>query len=272
MSGGFIQAVRRALGALVSLLSLSAGPAAAETFVLVHGAFQNGAAWEQVRERLERSGHSVEVVSLPGRAGESAQAQTLDGYRDAVLAVVRAQSEPVILVGHSFGGITISSVAEAAPERVRLLVYVAAYLPQSGQSLQSLAAEDRGNKFTQENFVVAPDYSTASVLARDAALIFANDARGALRDRIASALAPEPLAPMATPVIVRAERFGRVPRVYIHTLRDNAVSHSLQLLMVERSPVFASYQLNSGHTPQLTRTRQLTGLLIRAARERGTHE
>jgi pimeloyl-ACP methyl ester carboxylesterase len=191
--------------------------------------------------------------------------QSLERCSDAVLQVVRAQPEPVILVGHSFGGMTISAVAEAAPERIRRLVYLAAYLPRTGESLQTLSAEDHDNKFTQENFVVAPDYSTAHVLARDTALIFANDARSARQAAIAGSLQPEPLAPMAMPVSLTAERFGRVSRAYVFTLRDNAISLPMQRRMVERTPVAESFEINAGHAPFATQPRRLVRILLQIA-------
>jgi pimeloyl-ACP methyl ester carboxylesterase len=241
--------------------------ARADTFVIVHGAFQNARAWDDVVRRLKRAGHKAIAVDLPGRGGADARTQTLTGYRDAVLSVVKTQSESVILVGHSFGGITISEVAEAAPEKIKKLIYVAAYLPRKGDSLQSLSGEDKDNKFTKENFVVAPDYSTANILARDGALIFANDAKGARQAAIANALMLEPLAPMAGQSTVTPEKFGTVSKAYIFTLRDNAVSLLLQRRMVERTPVARSYEINAGHAPFLTQPAQLTAILIKAARE-----
>lgn len=240
----------------------------AETFVLVHGAFQDATCWDPVVTRLQRAGHTAIAVQLPGRGndGLAPATVTLDAYRAAVLKVVEAQAEPVVLVGHSFGGITLSAVAEAAPERVRRLVYVAAYLPRSGESLQSLSGEDHENRFTKENFVLAPDYSTAQVLERDRVLIFANDAKSELAARIAQSMIPDPLPPMGTPVTLTAERFGRVPKVYIHTLRDHAVSPALQRVMVERTSVAATFTIDSGHAPYATQPARLTKLLIRAAR------
>jgi pimeloyl-ACP methyl ester carboxylesterase len=249
------------------LVAIAPVAARADTFVLVHGAFQNAHAWDDVVRRLKRAGHKAIAVDLPGRGGAEARTQTLSGYRDAVLRVVNAQSEPVVLVGHSFGGITISEVAEAEPERVKLLIYVAAYLPRKGDSLQSLSGEDRDNKFTKENFVVAPDYSTANVLPRDGALIFGNDATGARKAAIAKGLLLEPLAPMAGQSTVTPEKFGTVAKAYVFTLRDNAVSLPLQHRMVERTPVAHSYEINTGHSPFATQPAQLTAILIKAARE-----
>lgn len=252
---------------LALLVVIAPIAARADTYVIVHGAFQNAHAWDDVVRRLKRAGNKAIAVDLPGRGGADAKAQTLTGYRDAVLSVVNTQSEPVVLVGHSFGGLTISEVAEAAPDKIKKLIYVAAYLPRKGDSLQSLSGEDKDNKFTKENFVVAPDYSTANVLARDGALIFANDAKGPKQTAIANALMLEPLAPMAGQSTVTAEKFGTVSKAYIFTMRDNAVSLPLQHRMVARTPVAHSYEINAGHSPFLTQPARLTAILIKAARE-----
>ncbi len=109
-----------------------AGPATAGTTIIVHGAFQDAKAWTAVADELRKSGEEVIGVDLPGRNGEGLDPHTLtlDSYRDAVLSAIGDRTG-VVLVGHSFGGFTISAVAEAAPEKVTRLIYVAAYVPVS---------------------------------------------------------------------------------------------------------------------------------------------
>jgi pimeloyl-ACP methyl ester carboxylesterase len=63
-----------------------------------------------------------------------------------VLAAIAGEKRPVVLVGHSFGGMTISNVAESAPAKIKTLVYVAAYLPANGQSLLALSQTDHESK------------------------------------------------------------------------------------------------------------------------------
>src|SRR4029453_5006580 len=77
--------------------------------------------------------------------------------------IVDAQQEPVILVGHSRGGIVITEVAEHRPDRIRSLVYVSAFLPRNGESLFDLAAKAVGS-LIPPNMVMSDD-KTSSVVA-----------------------------------------------------------------------------------------------------------
>jgi alpha-beta hydrolase superfamily lysophospholipase len=261
---------------LSTALCVAAAPSAAETFVLVHGAFQSAADWEATAAAMRAAGDAVVAVNLPGRAGDGRALGTVQ-FADHVEAVARAVADAaaadpdgkVTLVGHSFGGLVISAVAEADPAPLAGLVYVAAYLPQvgtvPGDSPQTLAQADHHGGWQPDSFVVAPDYSTASVLHRDRAALFANDADPVLAERIAAAMVDEPLAPLATPVPPTAAAFGTVRAAYVVTLRDRAVSTDFQLTMLGRGAVAEAVPLDAGHAPQLTAPDALAVAIRRAA-------
>ena len=256
--------------ALAVGLSFATGMASADTFVLVHGAFQDGASWAAVAEGLTTAGHTAIAVTLPGRGeGKSPGEVTMADHVAAVKVAVDGAGGPVVMVGHSFGGMVISAVAEADPSKITTLVYVAAYLPRvgttPGDSMQDLAMSDHHGAWQKDSFVVAADYSTASVNPRDRAAIFANDADAAAAEAIASAMVDEPLAPLETPVALTAERFGTVRAAYVVTLRDEAVSTDLQLTMIGRGLVHEAVPQDTGHVPQITAPDALVQALIRAA-------
>lgn len=259
--------ILKSLALAAALAAFAAGAARAGTTVIVHGAFQTAAAWTDVADRLRATGEEVIVVDLPGRPGDLVDPHglTLEGYRDAVLAAL-GDRQAVTLVGHSFGGFTISAVAEAAPDKVRRLVYVAAYVPANGESLQTLSATDEGTKFTGENFVLAADYGSASVLPRDRVLIFANDADDGTAKAIADGLVAEPLPPMAAPVMLTESRFGTVAKAYVRTLRDHAVSPALQDRMIARAGITDVVDLDTGHAPAATAPDRLGEILAGFAR------
>lgn len=252
--------------ALVVSTALLTTPVTADTFILVHGAFQNGASWAAVAKALTDAGHTAITVNLPGRDGDGRALGevTMADHIAAVTAAIDAAGAPVILVGHSFGGMVISATAETMPAKISALVYVAAYLPQSGQSMQDLAMADHHNGFQADTFRVATDYSAASINPRDAAAIFGNDADAPVAARIAAALQPEPLQPIATPVTL-TERFAGIRKAYVVTLQDRAISTDFQLTMLGRAQVDEAIPLASGHCPQITHPADLAAALIRAA-------
>lgn len=115
---------------LAVALDLHPGQAAADDIVLVHGLNSDGGVWRAVFDRLTADGHDVVVAQLP-----------LTSVEDDVAAVrraVQAQAGPVVLVGHSYGGMVISQAG--TDPKVQALVYVAAFQPEVGESLAQLNA------------------------------------------------------------------------------------------------------------------------------------
>jgi pimeloyl-ACP methyl ester carboxylesterase len=190
-----------------------------------------------------------------------------DVYRDAVLKVVRAEAAPVVLVGHSFGGITISNVAEAAPGNIKALVYLSAYLPQNGESLVSLSKMDRDSWLGKPgNLVLTPDYSLASIKDDQKAEIFANDATGVEREAIAASLIPEPAGPQGMPVKLSEGNFGRVPKYYIETTKDRTVSPFLQEQMTAKTKLVKVTKLDAGHASYITKPKLVAAAILDAAK------
>jgi pimeloyl-ACP methyl ester carboxylesterase len=98
------------------------------SIVLVHGGFVDGSGWEGVYQALKEDGYSVSVVQNPTRSLADDVAFTN--------RVIDAQSGPVILVGHSYGGVVITEAGNHP--KVAALVYVAAFAPDTGESVSSL--------------------------------------------------------------------------------------------------------------------------------------
>lgn len=244
-----------------------AGPGAKPTIALVHGAFEDGHVWQGVEAKLEADGYPVLAIELPGRpaAPMSPADVSLDLYRDTVLKALATTKRPAVLVGHSFGGITISAVAEAAPEKVKTLVYVAAYLPRDGDSLVSMAQRDPDAKIGP-HLQIKKEQGIAVVEYAARADLFANDGPAPLRAAIADLVIDEPLAPLATPVHVTDARFGHVDKVYVHTSKDQVISPAFQAAMVAATPVRSETTLATGHTPFLTDPAGLVDAIERAAR------
>jgi pimeloyl-ACP methyl ester carboxylesterase len=108
-----------------------------KTFVLVHGSWQGAWSWDGVRDRLRARGHRVITPALPGR-GDLGEDRSWIGHDDNVAAVLAALDAdgagPVVLAGHSLGGVTISQVADQRPDRVARLIYCAAFVLDDGEA------------------------------------------------------------------------------------------------------------------------------------------
>lgn len=234
---------------------------------LVHGAFEDSHVWQGVEARLKADGYPVIAVELPGRPGApmSPADVSLDLYRDTVLKALSETTQPAVLVGHSFGGITISAVAEAAPQKVKTLVYVAAYLPRDGESLVSMAQQDPDSKIGPE-LQIKKEQGIAVVNYAARADLFANDGPQQLRSVLPDLILDEPLAPLATPVHLTQARFGQVDKVYVHTSQDQVISPTFQAKMVVATPVRSETTLATGHTPFLTNPDGLVKAIEDAAR------
>ncbi|MCW2970052.1 MAG: hydrolase protein [Solirubrobacterales bacterium] len=101
------------------------------TVVLVHGGFVDGSGWQEVYRLLKKDGYSVRVVQNP--------TLSLEGDADATRRIIDAQGEPVILVGHSYGGAVITAAGN--DPNVKALVYITAFAPDAGESVNTLIAD-----------------------------------------------------------------------------------------------------------------------------------
>jgi pimeloyl-ACP methyl ester carboxylesterase len=228
------------------------------TFVLVHGSFHGGWCWEHVVPRLTAAGHRVWAPDLPGRGGDPAQ--TLDAYAERIADTVAAQREPVVLVGHSMGGVVVTTVAEKVPDKLARLVYVCAFLPRSGQSLLELAKTD-GESQLLRHLVIDEARGLHHVRREGAREAFYHDCSDGDATRAIERLGAEPLAVVATPVVTTPGRFGRVPRTYVECTDDRAVGPSLQRRMHAAQPCRV-VPLASSHSPFYSQPEALTRILV----------
>jgi pimeloyl-ACP methyl ester carboxylesterase len=106
-------------------------PNASPAVVLVHGGFVDGSGWQDVYGLLKEDGYNVSVVQNP--------TLSLEGDAAATRQVIDAQDEPVILVGHSYGGAVITEAG--TDPKVAALVYIAGFAPDKGESVNTLIAD-----------------------------------------------------------------------------------------------------------------------------------
>ncbi len=236
----------------------------AKTYVLVHGAFAGKYAWDKVKPILEKQGHKVIVFDLPAHGDDPTPAKdaTFDGYVDLVIKHINAEAGQVVLVGHSMGGVVISQVAERIPAKIEKLVYLSAYLPKNGQSLQDLGQAD-AQSLIGPNLKFAADYSGATLPDDIAVQVFAGDCSDDIRKMVVAKGKLEPLAAFQAKVSLTDGNFGKVPKYYIETTKDQGVGTLLQEKMIaDNGTVAKVYKIDSGHSPYFAKPEQLTKIFF----------
>jgi len=181
-------------------------------------------------------------------------------WAENVGQVLDAETEPVILVGHSRGGIVISQAAETRPAKVKVLVYLSAFLLQDGESLSQMAQADTAS-LVASNLILARDkgYATVREEAIKDAFYGCCGAEDVALARLL--LQPEALAPMGTSIRITEENFGRIPRVYIECLRDKAISPAVQKQMYIAMPCQRVISMDTDHSPFFSAPEELVACL-----------
>jgi pimeloyl-ACP methyl ester carboxylesterase len=111
-----------------------------DTYVLVHGAWHTGAELEAAAEHIRALGHTVHCPTMKGNRPDDDRSRVglADAAGSLVDFIVQNDLHDVRLVGHSWGGMLISHVVDTLPERLRRAVYVNAFVPQPGESLNDM--------------------------------------------------------------------------------------------------------------------------------------
>ena len=232
------------------------------TYVLIHGSWHGAWCWYKIIPLLQQAGHQVIALDLPGHGRDwtAPREVSLQRYVESVCNVLDAQAESVILVGHSRGGIVISQTAEHRSDKIRTLVYLAAFLIPNGETLMTTAHSDP-DSLINSNTVVNQEQGSTMLKAeafRDALYGDCSQEEIVLATAL---LTPEPIAPSATPLSLSEEHFGRIPRVYIETLQDKGVTPALQKKMYTVTPCQQIISMDTSHSPFLSQPQQLASHL-----------
>jgi pimeloyl-ACP methyl ester carboxylesterase len=237
-------------------------------FVLVHGAFVSGWIWRPLAERLEELGHTVETPDLPGSGNDPTPVEdvSLDAYASRICELLDQDDEPAILVANSMGGIVISEAAARRPDRVKRLVYVAAFLPGDGQSLTDLTGLPEGaDDLVQKTIVVSGD-PPVGTLPETTCQASNQDCSREVMDWAVDRTGSQAILPLTQPVSLNPE-FERIPRTYVVCTRDRIVPPPLQRRLVRDRKVTDVVEMDAGHHPQLSKIDELAGVLHRRARD-----
>ena len=185
--------------------------------------------------------------------------QPLEQWSASIAELLTTTSRPLLLVGHSRGGAVISQVAERVPEAIDMLVYLAAFLLDSGETVAARGGMGDG---PPPGLELSADQRLCTVAPQVAAALFFQDALPEATGNAVAALRPEPLASFYMPIATSAERFGTVRRVYIETLQDIAIPIATQRAMQADLPCERVFTIDSGHSPFVTNIQELTEILV----------
>ena len=233
-----------------------------DTFVLVHGAWSSSYAWDFVKSGLIKHGHEVDALQLPGHGSDLTDIKdiNMNNYIEHVIKVLSAIDEKVILVGHSMAGMIISAVAEQVPEKIKQLVYIAAYVPMNGQSAYTISADDT-QSLLGASLIVSADQTRFDIKKDDIINIFCQDGADEIKKLILDHYKVEPGIPFSNPVTLTDGRFGSVEKHFIETLQDHGIGNDLQKRMIKAAKISHVYQINTGHSPFLSKPDEVVDIL-----------
>lgn len=237
------------------------------TFILVSGAWHGAWCWKYVSPLLRDAGHRVLAPDLPGMGADRTpfDRTSFEAWGRSIAELASAQSEPVVLVGHSRGGIVISQAAEYAPQAMQTTVYLAAMLLPNGTGMFDMVSRVPNDSAIAKAIVMTPDGLATTVGRHVVPTHFYNTTPPERVQEAEALLTPEPLFCGTAKMKLSEERFGRVRRAYIECLRDRSVAIELQRIMHSELPCWHVGTLDTDHSPFFSAPQQLAQELVTIA-------
>ena len=239
------------------------------TFVLVHGAFHDGSAWDRVIKRLEHYGHTAYAPTVAGHGkGADKTVSHAECTQSVVDFIVDRQLTEVILVGHSFAGTVICKVVEAVPERIRRLVFYAGHVLHDGESIYDAAPPTQ--RAAMDHLVAKSPDGTLMLpfdIWRDG---YMGDANLGLARWAYEQLSPQPFQPFLDRIDLKKFYTLQTPRSYLLGSEDYAMPPGewhWHPRMTSRLGAFQFLQMPGGHELMFSNPNGLADKLIEASRD-----
>ena len=228
------------------------------TFVLVHGAWHGGWCWKKVVPALRAAGHEVFTPSLTGlgeRAHLASAAVDLDTHITDIASLIETEElTGVVLVGHSYAGMVITGVADRAGPRLRRLIYLDAFVPESGKcQLDYLHADRRDGVMQQGRATGYVDPLPLKLFG----VTDPQDVAWASRH-----LTRQPYATMSQPVLLQGDGGAGLPRTYIYCSNPPTGSFDQFAVRLRNDPNWKFHELNTGHDCMITDPGALIRVLL----------
>lgn len=234
--------------------------------VLIHGAWAGSWVWDSLQDGLRNAGHRPHAVDLPGNGSDATPLAevSLERYVEHVGALIEKLPGPIQLVAHSGGGVTATAVAERHAEHIAGVSYVAGMMLPSGKGFGELCAE-LSHDFPEASGIgpyLEPAIGGSRVPSDAACAVFFHDAPAQAALSAARRLTVQPDGGRDIAAHWTAERFGRLPRLYLEATRDRSVLPLVQQRMQQLVPGAERVALDCGHAPQLAAPQALLAALL----------
>ena len=223
------------------------------TFVVAHGAWSSGFAWKKMRPLLRAAGHEIFTPSHTG-LGERTHLATPDvtletHIQDIVNVLFYEDLTDVLLIGHSYGGMVATGVADRVSERIRKVIYLDAFVPRDGQSLNDL-----GRPPASDSWLIPPIPPPDDTSPEDLAWL-------------APRRGQQPRGTFEEPVRLTGA-IDRLPRVYIYCLQHGEGDVFRPFATRAQSePGWQYEEIDASHSPHITAPYALLDILLRLAAE-----
>ena len=224
------------------------------TFLVCHGAWSAGWAWKKVRPLLRAAGHEVFTPTYTGlgeRAHQASPTVDLETHIKDVLGVIECEGlDDITLLGHSYGGMVVTGVADRIPDRIKRVVYLDAWLPSNGESNASLM-----------HFLPAQDVKDFETMTKDGFVI----PTWVKPDQAPPHDVPHPLKTFTDPIVLKNEAARKVPVTYILFVRKGTKPENDEFYsQYERAKTrgIQTLILTSEHNAEWTAPRELVRMLV----------
>jgi pimeloyl-ACP methyl ester carboxylesterase len=235
------------------------------TFVLIHGAWHGGWCYARVADLLRERGHLVFTPSLTGlgdRADLASNAITLTTHITDIVNLLNDEDlHGVVLCGHSYGGMVISGVVEAVPERIGALVFLDAFVPQNGQSLHDIVPE--AQRLRQLEMAAA----NAGFIPPIAAAHF--NVNEADRPYVDEHCTPQPFETMRERLVLTGARDRVRHKTYLRAAAYPSIPFEAARTRFAADPTWVVAAIEAGHDVMLDNPVGLAEALLAAAHRAG---
>lgn len=238
------------------------------TYVLIHGAWHTGDLLADVAAPIRAAGHEVHTPTLAGnRPGDPKTVGLADAVQSAIDHLDEHRLDDVVLLGHSYGGMVISHVADRLPGRIRRLIYWNAFVPLDGEALNDLVPPHYVALFDQ----LAAQSGDGSVMLpypiwREA---FINDADAALAEKAYGLLNPHPYRTFTDKASLKAFPEIEVGKSYLNCQQDIALPKSMTWhpRLSEKLGLYRLVEMPGSHEVCFTNPGLLAEKIIEAGRD-----